>query len=305
MTNNSIEFGWVVQPVPMSAERRESLRADNQKFLELMRDKFQSAWLEDHFQWTGSRGSVDTLEGWTHLCYLLPHFPELRFGTLVLGQSYRNPALLAKMAATLQYLSGGRFILGIGVGWKEDEYRAYGYPFPSPGVRTRQLDEYTQIVKLMLSQSPASFAGKYYSIANAHNDPLPNPPIPLMIGGSGERGTLRTTAKYADWWNSPWRPQSEFAHKVSVLRKHCDEVGRNFDELVLTTCQMVNLTNDPSKIQRANPPLHTMVGDADDVTREIEAFVKLGARHFMFRFRDFPSSAGVELFLDKVLPRFR
>src|SRR5713226_7471086 len=186
--NQAVEFGWVVQPAPMSAEQRDSLRVDNQKFLDLIRAKFQSAWLEDHFQWIGPNGSGDTLEGWTHLCYLLPHFPELRFGTLVLGQSYRSPALLAKMASTLQYLSGGRFILAIGAGWKEDEYRAYGYPYPSPGVRTRQLDEYTQIIKLMLSQSPASFEGKYYSIKDAHNDPLPNPPIPLMIGGGGERG---------------------------------------------------------------------------------------------------------------------
>src|SRR5437879_1821759 len=110
MTDNRVEFGWVVQPSPMQMEQRESLRADNQKFLDLIRHHFQSAWLEDHFQWLGPQGSRDTLEVWTHMCYLLPHFPELKFGTLVLGQSYRNPALQAKMAATLQYLSDGRFI---------------------------------------------------------------------------------------------------------------------------------------------------------------------------------------------------
>jgi len=325
MTANPVEFGWVIQPVPndseqkasrlqhrgaedgvsSAAEHSDSLRSDNQRFLELTRNRFQSAWLEDHFQWLGPQGSRNTLEGWTHMCYLLPHFPELRFGTLVLGQSYRNPALLAKMASTLQYLSDGRYILGIGAGWKEDEYLAYGYPFPSPGVRTRQLDEYTQIIKLMFEKSPVSFEGKYYSIKDAHNDPLPNPPIPIMIGGGGERGTLRTTAKYADLWNLPWRTPAEFKQKTGVLHQHCAEVGRDPAEIELTACQMVSLTNDPAKLNPAPAPMNTLAGNADDVTRQLEEFIALGCRHFMFRFRDFPSTEGIELFMQKVLPRFR
>ncbi|MEP7199260.1 MAG: hypothetical protein ABI874_05520, partial [Chloroflexota bacterium] len=129
--------------------------------------------------------------------------------------------------------------------------------------------------------------------------------IPLMIGGGGERGTLRTTAKYADWWNNPWRSQAEFAHKVDVLKQHCADVGRDSDEIVLTTCQMVSLTDDAAKLNRAPAPMHTLAGTADDVTRELEAFIKLGARHFMLRFRDFPNTDGMELFINKVLPRFR
>jgi alkanesulfonate monooxygenase SsuD/methylene tetrahydromethanopterin reductase-like flavin-dependent oxidoreductase (luciferase family) len=309
MADKRIEFGWVVQPSPMKQEQAETLRADNQKFLDLIRNKFESAWLEDHFQWLGPapQGSRDTLEVWTHMCYLVSHFPELQFGTLVLGQSYRAPALQAKMAATLQYLSGGRFILGIGAGWKEDEYLSYGYPYPSPAVRSRQLDEYTQIVKLMLSQSPASFEGKYYHIKDAYNDPLPNPPIPLMIGGGGEKGTLRTTAKYADWWNNPWRSPAEFKHKVEVLHQHCAAVGRDPNAIVLTTCQMVGLSENPERVDALRTPgaMSTLAGDADDVTRQIEEFIALGCRHMQFRFRDFPSTEGLELFIEKVLPRFR
>ena len=157
----------------------------------------------------------------------------------------------------------------------------------------------------MLSKSPVSFEGKYYSVKDAHNDPLPNPPIPLMIGGSGERKTLRTAAKYADWWNSPWRSPDEFAHQVSVLRRHCEQVGRNPDQIVLTTCQMVGLASDPAKVLRAPGTMYTTAGDADAVTRQLEQFVALGARHFMFRFRDFPRTDGAELFIQKVLPRFR
>jgi alkanesulfonate monooxygenase SsuD/methylene tetrahydromethanopterin reductase-like flavin-dependent oxidoreductase (luciferase family) len=211
------------------------------------------------------------------------------------------------MASTLHYLSGGRFILGIGAGWKDDEYRAYGWEFPSPAVRSKQLEEYAQIIKLMLTQSPASFQGRYYSIHAAHNDPLPNPRLPLMIGGGGERKTLRTAAKYADWWNSPWRAQALFAHQVDVLKAHCLKVGRDFGEIVLTTCQMVTLSEDPSKVKPSAAPstMHVIAGDADAVTRELEQFVQLGARHIMLRFRDFPSTEGIELFLRKVLPRFR
>ena len=304
--NKRVDFGWVVQPSG-AAEQRDTLRTANQKFLGLMRNRLDSAWLEDHFQWIGARGSNDTLEGWSHLAYLMPLYPELTFGTLVLGQSYRSPSLLAKMASTLQFLSGGRLILGIGAGWKDDEYLAYGWEFPSPAVRSMQLEEYTQIIKLMLTQSPASFKGRYYSIHEAHNDPLPNPPIPLMIGGSGERKTLRTAAKYADWWNSPWRSPDVFAHQVEVLHQHCDAVGRGRDEIVLTTCQMVSLSEDPerAKAHAAPSTMHSIVGNADGVTRELEEFVRLGARHIMIRFRDYPSTEGLELFLEKVLPRFR
>ena len=214
--------------------------ADNQRFLELVRRDFRPVWFEDHFLDVGRYQHHGRLEGWTLLTYLLPQYPELRFGNLVLGLAYRNPALVAKMAATLQALSGGRLILGIGAGWHKPEYDAYGWPFPSPGVRVRQLDEYAQIIRLMLTQSPASFTGKYFSIANAYNDPLPNPPVPLMIGGSGEQGTLRTTAKYADWWNFGLRPVEDFAHKKEVLQKHCAEVGRNFDEIVLSAFTSCN-----------------------------------------------------------------
>jgi alkanesulfonate monooxygenase SsuD/methylene tetrahydromethanopterin reductase-like flavin-dependent oxidoreductase (luciferase family) len=171
-------------------------------------------------------------------------------------------------------------------------------------VRTRQLDEYVQILKLMLTQSPASFTGKYYTITEAYNDPLPNPPIPLMIGGSGERGTLRTTAKYANWWNFQLRPPDEFKHKLDVLKQHCDEVGRDFSELTPTTFQFVSLANDPAQYITINN-MHIITGDADAVTRQLEAYVTLGARHFMLRFVDFPSIAGLELFINKVLPRFR
>jgi alkanesulfonate monooxygenase SsuD/methylene tetrahydromethanopterin reductase-like flavin-dependent oxidoreductase (luciferase family) len=304
MTTHAVEFGWVIQPAALQWAERESLLEHNRQFFERVRHHFQSAWFEDHFQDVGRYQHHQRLEGWVNLCYHMALYPELRFGHLVLGQSYRNPALVAKMAATAQAVSQGRFILGVGAGWHAPEYRAYGWHFPTPGVRTRQLDEYVRILKLMLTQSPASFTGKYYAIAEAYNDPLPNPPLPLMIGGSGERGTLRTTAKYANWWNFGLRPPDEFQHKLDVLKRHCDEVGRDFNEITPTTFQFVSLANDPTHYVTIGD-MRIITGDADAVTRQLEAYVALGARHFMLRFVDFPSVAGLELFISKVLPRFR
>ena len=300
MPNTRVEFGLAAQAAPATAASAATLNADTVRFINLIRGAFQSVWVEDHFMDLGRYKHDVRLEGWTLLSYLMPQFPELRFGNLVLGLAYRNPALLAKMAATLQSLSSGRLILGIGAGWHKPEYDAYGWAFPSPGVRVAQLDEYAQIIKLMLTQSPVSFSGKYYAVANAPNDPLPAPPIPLMIGGSGEKGTLRTTAKYADWWNFGLKPAADFAHKLDVLKQHCAAVGRDFEEITPTAFHFVNLSGKPS-----SSPVYTLGEDPDAVTRQLEEYVALGARHFMLRFTDFPSTRGIEEFMQKVLPRFR
>src|SRR5438128_136327 len=117
MSDTRVEFGWVLQPAARQASEQPRLAEDNRRYMTLIREAFQTVWFEDHFLDVGRYGHHNRLEGWTHLCYLLPQYPELRFGNLVLGLAYRNPALVAKMAASLQALSGGRFILGIGAGW--------------------------------------------------------------------------------------------------------------------------------------------------------------------------------------------
>ena len=137
---------------------------------------------------------MDTIEAWTTITYLLARYEKMRMGTIVLSQSYRSPALLAKMAANAQWLSGGRFILGIGAGWKENEYRAYGYDYPKDSVRLNQLEEAAQIIRAMWSSKQPTFQGKYYSIQNAFCNPRPTPAPPLLIGGAGPKRTLRIVA---------------------------------------------------------------------------------------------------------------
>ena len=125
---------------------------------------------------------------------------RLRFGNAVLCQSFRNPALLAKMAATLQFMSGGRFILGLGAGWHEEEYQAYGYEFPSAPVRVEQLEEAIQIIQIMWREETATFQGRHYQVAEARCEPRPDPIPPIMVGAFKPK-MLRLAAKYADWWN--------------------------------------------------------------------------------------------------------
>ncbi len=306
MANDSVTFGWVVRPsTPVSGatDAAEATRltaallAQDRTFIEALPPAFTTLWVEDHFQWDAN----PTLEAFTTMSYFAALYPHLRMGSIVLGQSYRNPALTAKMAATLQALTGGRFILGLGAGWKQDEYAAYGYAYPSAATRIDQLDEALQIIRALFSESPASFQGRYYHIENAYCEPRPDPPIPLLIGGGGERKTLRVVARHADMWNGAFLTAEEFAHKRSVLADHCRAIGRDPAEITHTYYGLVDLSDEQAAAARS-PDLHFLNGDTGQVARELDAFIALGVRHFMLGFTDFPSQTGLQRFTEEVLP---
>jgi alkanesulfonate monooxygenase SsuD/methylene tetrahydromethanopterin reductase-like flavin-dependent oxidoreductase (luciferase family) len=245
------------------------------------------------------------------LAHTAGRYPTLRSGTLVVGQSYRNPALTAKIASTLQFLTGGRFILGIGAGWKEDEYRAYGYPYPPAKVRIAQLDEAIRIIKALWGPGPVSFAGEHYSVAGAYNEPRADPPPILMIGGGGERRTLRVVAEHADWWNADYYTASDYGRKLEVLRGYCRELGRDPDAIVPTYYAGISISHDPSRVIRRPPisyrpdEMFVLHGNPDEVSAQIEAFAALGVRHIQLNFLDFPRTEGIDLFFSEVLPRFQ
>jgi len=153
-----IQFGFCMPADKLDKQRRATFSEDLHRALALITGHFDSAWIIDHLQF----GDDDLLEGFTALSYVAALHPQLTFGHSVLCQSFRNPALLAKMGATLHFLSNGRFILGLGAGWHAEEYRAYGYDFPPPRVRVEQLEEALQIIKAMWTEEQASFAGRYY-----------------------------------------------------------------------------------------------------------------------------------------------
>jgi alkanesulfonate monooxygenase SsuD/methylene tetrahydromethanopterin reductase-like flavin-dependent oxidoreductase (luciferase family) len=259
---------------------------------------FDTIWVEDHFQWD----ERPVIECWTTLVYLSAKYPGFHFGPLVMGQSYRNPALTAKMFATLDWLTDGRLIAGIGAGWKEDEYHSYGWPFPSASTRIAKLGEVAQIIRAMWNQSPATFEGEYYSIKEAYCEPQPDPQPPLLIAGGGEKLTLRVVARFADWMNVGFCNAETYQSKLAALKGHCQDVGRDYDQIKKTYFGFVSLKEEEQEsLDRGG--LHIVQGTPGDVEDEFRDFIDLGVEHFMLRFVDFPSMEGLDLFLEQVLPR--
>lgn len=291
----AIEFGLMLQPFPLNFPGPE-LFDYNRRLIRALSPGFTTLWVEDHLQ----LGETATHECLTTLSYFAAEFPQFRVGALVLCQSYRNPALTAKMAANLQMISGGRFILGLGAGWKEDEYHAYNYPFPDTRTRLEQLEEAAIIVKAMWSSRPATFAGKHYSILNAYCEPQPTPPIPLLVGGGGEEKTLAIVARRADWWNFNSSTVEEYAHKLAILQAHCARVGRNPAEIKLTYLSTASVSENPAEVVRS-PQKHFIAGNPTEVIQELERFHALGVTHFIFRFLD---PASLERFVQTVVPHF-
>ena len=291
----TIDFGLMLRPNDPGHSMSEVM-VYNRRCIEALKAGFTTIWLEDHLQ----VGQTDNLECLTTLSFLAARYPDFRFGTLVLAQSYRNPALVAKMAANLQFLTGGRFIVGLGAGWKEDEYIAYGYPFPDTRTRLEQLEEAAIILRTMWTNQPATYTGKHYQIRDAWCEPRPSPTIPLLIGGGGEQRTLAIVARHADWWNYNSVPVEEYARKLAVLKKHCERVGRNSAEIRLTYLATLSVSEDRSQVIR-NPQKYYIAGNAAEVIRELEQFHDLGVTHFMFRI---PDLVTLEHFVEAVVPNF-
>ena len=306
MTALPVSFGWVITPTQKEKEPASgsmsatsaALLGSNQAFIEALPPAFTTLWFEDHFQW----GADPTLEALTTTAYFAALHPRFGVGTLVLGQRYRSPALTAKMAANLQLLSGGRFILGLGAGWKEDEHEAYGFGYPSAGVRIDQLEEAVKLIKTMFACSPASFAGRYYAIRDAYCEPRPSKAIPILIGGNGPK-TLRIAAAHADMWNGSFLTLEALAGKKELLAEQCRAVGRDPGELALTYFSVLDLTGAEEAALRTD--IHFLTGDPSQVAAELQAFIDLGVRHFMLRFADFPSTGGLEQFTAMILPALR
>lgn len=291
----AVEFGLMLRQNDPGHPLHEVIDF-NRQCIEVGVDGFSTLWLEDHLQ----VGAVDELECLTTLSYLAAQYPQFKIGSLVLSQSYRNPALLAKMAANLQALTGGRLILGLGAGWKEDEYRAYDYPYPAVKIRMEELEEAIQVLRAMWTTLPATFEGQHYQVHDAYCAPLPDPAIPLLIGGGGEQRTLAIVARYADWWNFNSCTVEDYAHKLTILQQHCERVGRDPAEIALSYLSTISVSNDPTQVIR-HPNKHFIAGSSSEVIDELEQFRELGVTHFMFRILDV---ASLKHFVEHVAPHF-
>ena len=198
---------------------------------------FESGWLFDHFYPIFSDSTGPCLEGWVTLTALAQATKRLRLGTLVTGIHYRHPAVLTNMAATLDIVSGGRLELGIGAGWNEEESGAYGISVGTPKERSDRFEEACEVIIGLLSDDTTSFRGTYYELTSARCNPKPiqRPHPPICIGGSGEKRTLRTAARFAQHWNFVGGTVEEFAHKRDVLHDHCADLGRDPEEILLSS----------------------------------------------------------------------
>ena len=226
-----IPQGWRLDLVGIAPQDQWQVMRDLAAYADA--GPWDSLWVYDHFHTVPMPTAEATHEAWTLMAAYAATTNRIKLGQMCTAISYRNPAYLAKVAATTDIISGGRVQMGIGGGWYEHEWRAYGYGFPSAGVRLARLDEGVQIMRAAWRDGVVSFAGKHYQVDGAivQPKPLQTGGIPLWIAGGGEKVTLRIAAKYAQYTNFTSEPDG-FAHKSEVLQQHCREVGTDYDGIV-------------------------------------------------------------------------
>ncbi len=298
-----VQLGFCMPAEMRDKSRRTAFVDDLNQALSLITGHFDSAWMVDHLMFD------DVLESFTGLTYMTALHPQLKFGHAVLCQSFRNPALLAKMAATLQFMSGGRFILGVGAGWHEVEYRAYGYDFPTNAVRVEQLDETLQIIKALWTKDKATFVGKHYRVIDAQLEPKPDP-LPIIMVGAFKPKMLRLTAKHADWWNVSSTHIDVYRRMVAEFERACAEVGRVPSTVrrswiggcacAVTQQEAEAFTEGRWSID--NPGDFGFVGTPKQVIEQMRPFIESGINYFMFDCGGFPRLTTLELLIKEVLP---
>jgi F420-dependent oxidoreductase-like protein len=321
MSDRDIVFGvFVPQGWKMDLAPIEGATAKWAKAVEVAqlaeRLGFDSLWVYDHFHNVPRPAEEAVFECWTTIAAISQLTSTIRLGQMVGCNSYRNPGLLAKITSNIDVMSGGRLDWGIGAGWYEQEYRAYGYEFPKPKDRIGMLDETVQIVRSMWTEGETTFTGKYYDVRRAQCDPKPvqDPHPPIWIGGGGEQLTLRVVAKYADCSNFGGVPET-FEHKRDVLREHCRSIGRDPDEIRLTWSPEIFIRPTEAEVEAAGSlavwgqsvddwRANNLVGTPEQVAEKMRSYVELGCAGFIPWCSDYPDTQTVEL-LATIMPEVR
>ena len=245
---------------------------------------FDGVWFSDHFM--PFQGSIDgpIHECWTVLAGLAAAVPRVRIGSIVTGNTYRHPAVLAKQAATVDHISGGRCVLGIGAGWQENEHLAYGIDYPSVKGRLDRLDEACAVITSLLRTERTTFAGEHYRLQDAPLAPKPvNPRLPLLVGGGGEQRTLRIAARYADEWNI-WGTPELLAQKGAVLDRHCETIGRDPAEISRSAIALLHVSDDPDYLARMRSRDHgraTIIGTPAEVVEIVQQYAAAGVHELI------------------------
>jgi alkanesulfonate monooxygenase SsuD/methylene tetrahydromethanopterin reductase-like flavin-dependent oxidoreductase (luciferase family) len=304
-----IRFGFILPANRLDKTWRKTYVDDLNRALNLISGHFDSVWIIDHLQ----DGDSGMLESFTTLSYLAALHPQFKFGHTVICQSFRNPALLAKMGATLQFLSGGRFLFGIGAGWDEAEYKAYGYAFPSARERVEQLEETLQIIKAMWTEPRATFKGKHYQVTEAYCEPKPAP-IPAVMVGAFRPKMLRLTAKFADEWNVSSTGPAKYRRLVEEFEKACRLAGRNPASVRRSWCGGCVCAPTPAEAEKLAGGRYNAESSEDDfdfvgtprqVVEQMRSFIALGVDTFMVDCGGFPQLTTLEMLIQDVLPALK
>ena len=282
------KFGWLSPVIGNRWSDHQAIVLYQEKhILPTALPHFDSLWVADHFY--GFDAKTDPfLEAWTTLTWLGAKFSNVQLCHHVLGHGYRPPALTAKMAATLQTLSNGRFMLGIGAGWRELEYKSYGYDFPKPSVRFAQLEEVIHICRAMWTEDSPSYRGKYFEIIDAAAPPLPSVVPPICIGARGEQIGLPLVGRLADAWNSFWDgDEVAWARRLGIVRASAEKAGR-----------------DPADIEvivTVERPLPTTDSESNAMSAELLRMKVLGVEHFVMDFGHPLTTEHIQRVVEQVL----
>ncbi len=292
----SLPQGWTMELASIKdpIEAYETLTRVAQTADEL---GFTSAWLVDHFHTIPHPAQEITFECWTTTAAVARDTKRIRIGQLVTCNGYRNPALLAKMASTVDVLSHGRLNFGIGAGWHEHEYRGYGYDYPDTPTRLRHLREAVQVIRAMWTQEEAVFEGKYYQLHGAINQPkgVQKPHIPMLIGGGGEQVTLKLVAQHGDACNINGDPAT-IKHKFAVLKQHCESVGRDYESIHRTVTGFCSIGETDEQARAKIPEAlfrhmgsrmnTTLIGSPDTIRKGLAAMEAAGVQEVILGFVD-------------------
>lgn len=301
--------------LPQISRTWEETKAAAQEFERL---GFDSVWLNDHLYGV-PRPEIPILECWTTLTAVGAVTEHVELGTLVSPPGFRNPAYLAKVVATLDQITGGRVVPGIGAGWFRQEFTGYGYPFPETRDRVRALAEAAELMTRAWSEPGLTYEGEYFQTDGLILQPPPVRQPPLLIGGGGEKVVLRIAARFAAIWNNLAVNQGQLAHKIDVLHRHCDAVGRDPADVRISQQTLVLITEREADVEpmveRASRIFGGHMGDVRGplaitgtpamIAEKIEKHIALGCSHFVMEFFGRDTREPARLFAERVLPHFR
>ncbi len=301
-----MRFGlWIATERPFAEVLSSALQAEQ--------TGWDGIYLSDHFMPQAEPFLQPRLESWTTLSALAARTERVRLGVLVTGNTYRHPAVLAKMAATIDRISGGRLVLGLGAGWQLNEHLAYGIELPEIPERLGRLEEACKVVRLLLTNERSDFEGRWYHLEDAPCEPKPiQERLPLLVGVAGEKVSMRIAARHADIWNY-WGTPAEMAHKLAVLDRHLAEVGRDPSTIERSAQALVRMSPDPAELARlASEPsrMSTITGTPVEIADELARYQSLGIDEFIVSDRTLGSSQAERFetmarFLEEVAAPFR